>query len=48
MDEEREFQNNVMSFTTGLPNDVVYQTLDFVSVPDMLGGVLLGEVAPQG
>ncbi len=40
MDEEREFQNNVMSFTTGIPNDVVYQTLDFVSVPDMLGGVL--------
>jgi hypothetical protein len=40
MDEEREFQNNVMSFTTGIPNDVVYQTMDFVSVPDMLGGVL--------
>ncbi|MGB2855425.1 MAG: pyruvate formate lyase family protein, partial [Dehalococcoidia bacterium] len=40
MDEEREFQNNVMSFTTGIPNDVVYQILDFVSVPDMLGGVL--------
>lgn len=40
MDEEREFQNNVMSFTTGIPNDVVYQILDFISVPDMLGGVL--------
>ncbi|MCJ7522551.1 MAG: hypothetical protein MUP21_10105 [Dehalococcoidia bacterium] len=40
MDDEREFQNNVMSFTTGLPNDVVYQIIDFVSVPDMLGGVL--------
>ena len=40
MDDEREFQNNVMSFTTGIPNDVVYQILDFISVPDMLGGVL--------
>lgn len=40
MDEEREFQNNVMSFTTGIANDVVYQILDFISVPDMLGGVL--------
>ena len=40
LDEEREFQNNVMSFTTGVPNDVVYQILDFISVPDMLGGVL--------
>ena len=40
LDEEREFQNNVMSFTTGIPNDVVYQILDFISVPDMLGGVL--------
>ncbi len=40
MDERREFQNNVMSFTTGVPNDVVYQILDFISVPDMLGGVL--------
>ena len=40
MDEQREFQNNVMSFTTGIPNDVVYQVLDFISVPDMLGGVL--------
>ena len=40
LDEEREFQNGVMSFTTGTPNDVVYQTMDFVSVPDMLGGVL--------
>jgi len=40
MDEQREFQNNVMSFTTGIPNDVVYQILDFISVPDMLGGVL--------
>jgi len=39
-DEEREFQNSVMSFTTGIPDDVVYQTMDFVSVPDMLGGVL--------
>ena len=40
LDEQREFQNNVMSFTTGIPNDVVYQILDFISVPDMLGGVL--------
>jgi len=40
MDEQREFQNNVMSFTTGISNDVVYQILDFISVPDMLGGVL--------
>jgi formate C-acetyltransferase len=40
LDEQREFQNNVMSFTTGVPNDVVYQILDFISVPDMLGGVL--------
>lgn len=40
LDEERKFQNNVMSFTTGIPNDVVYQILDFISVPDMLGGVL--------
>ena len=39
-DEEREFQNSVMSFTTGIPNDVVYQAMDFVSVADMLGGVL--------
>jgi len=39
-DDEREFQNSVMSFTTGIPDDVVYQTMDFVSVPDMLGGVL--------
>ena len=40
MDERREFQNDVMSFTTGVPNDVVYQILDFISVPDMLGGVI--------
>ena len=40
MDDEREFQNNVISLTTGMPNDVVYQIIDFVSVPDMLGGVL--------
>ena len=32
-DEEREFQNNVMSFTTGIPNDVVYQILDFIKSP---------------
>ena len=23
LDEQREFQNTVMSFTTGIPNDVV-------------------------
>ena len=45
LDEQREFQNNVMSFTTGVPNDVVYQILDFISVPDMLGGVLKASCA---